>query len=235
MRKRPSSGAWPESHWDRLFQQAAGLLARLDPRPYWTFGGGTALALRYAHRISYDVDIFLRDAQILGFLSPRLNEFAASIADEYDEAANGIKIVTARGDIDFIVAAEVTGLPPEAIVVQGVETLVDRPAEILAKKIQYRGIAFAERDIFDLAVVMRDDPAEAAAAIQACSADALAATAHAIAHALPRLARELPRHVNPTARLRAMMNDASGVVRGFPGVTPLVAASQKRQGPAAHD
>jgi hypothetical protein len=96
VRKRPSSGKWPESHWASLFQQAAAILARLEPRPYWTFGGGTALALRYTHRISYDVDIFLDDAQLLGFLSPRLDEFVASITDQYREAANGIKLITTR-------------------------------------------------------------------------------------------------------------------------------------------
>jgi hypothetical protein len=234
VKKRPSSGEWPASHWNSLFQQATAILDELDPSPYWTFGGGTALALRYDHRISYDVDVFMHDAQILGFLSPRLNDFAASIAGEYQEAANGIKLVTAHGDIDFIVAASVTECPPDATVVEGVETLLDTPAEILAKKIQYRGIAFAQRDIFDLAAVMREETAEADAAVRACTADAVAATAQAIAGYLPRLAVELPTYVNPTARYGSFIKDIPAIVLDFPGVRSLIAATPKRRRATRH-
>lgn len=212
-----------------MFGQAAGLLGRLDPVPYWTFGGGTALALRYAHRISYDVDIFLYDAQVLGFLTPRLNDFAAAISHEYREAANGLKIVTARGDIDFIVAGRMTDRLPDAIIVQEVKALVDAPAEILAKKIQYRGIAFARRDIFDLAALMREDPAQVETAIQACTTDAVEAVAQAITNALPRLAADLPDYVNPTPRFRSLIKDASRIVRDFPGVPSARRSGAKRR------
>jgi hypothetical protein len=228
VKKRPSSGKWPASHWNSLFQRAAALLGRLDPRPYWTFGGGTALALRYAHRVSYDVDVFLRDAQVLGFLSPRLNDFAVSITTEYQEAANSLKLVTARGDIDFIVAGDVSRHPPESLVVEGIATLVEAPVEIFAKKIQYRGISFALRDVFDLAVIMREDPTVAKAAVQACTPDAVEATAQAIAIHLPQLESELPGYVNPTARYRSFVRDIPGIVRAFPGVEALLAAKRAR-------
>ena len=33
--------------------------------PAWTLGGGTALMLRHDHRLSRDIDVFLRDPQYL--------------------------------------------------------------------------------------------------------------------------------------------------------------------------
>jgi hypothetical protein len=39
--------------------------------PFWTFGGGTVLMLRYRHRRSKDIDIFVPDPQHLGYVSPR--------------------------------------------------------------------------------------------------------------------------------------------------------------------
>jgi Nucleotidyl transferase AbiEii toxin, Type IV TA system len=44
--------------------------------PIWTFGGGTALMLRYEHRYSKDIDIFVPDPQYLGFVTPGLSEVA---------------------------------------------------------------------------------------------------------------------------------------------------------------
>lgn len=173
--------------------------------------------------------MFLQDAQALGFLSPRLSDFAASVTTECQEAANGIKLLTAHGDIDFIVAGDVSDQPPEPLVVEGQETLVETPTEILAKKIQYRGIAFAQRDIFDLAVMMRVDPTQADAAIRACTRDALEATAQAIASKLPRLAAELPGFVNPTPRYRTFITDVPGIVREFPGVPALARAKRRKQ------
>ncbi|WP_456838687.1 nucleotidyl transferase AbiEii/AbiGii toxin family protein [Bradyrhizobium sp. USDA 4486] len=57
---KDGSGRWLPSRWEDLLQKA---LVALDSREGgagpWTFGGGTALAQILAHRISYDVDIFL--------------------------------------------------------------------------------------------------------------------------------------------------------------------------------
>ena len=42
---------------------------------HWTFGGGTAMMLQIGHRESHDVDIFLRDPQLLPFLDPEKQDF----------------------------------------------------------------------------------------------------------------------------------------------------------------
>ena len=47
--------------------------------PFWTFGGGTVLMLRYEHRKSKDIDIFVPDPQYLGFATPRLSDVAAKL------------------------------------------------------------------------------------------------------------------------------------------------------------
>lgn len=219
--RRPSSGTWPDSHWGSLFLQATALLRASCPTAYWTFGGGTALALKYGHRVSYDVDIFLRDAQVLAYLTPRTNDIAASLATSYAESANGIRIETSHGDIDFVVSAEVTDVAPAARLVQGKETLVEAPAEILAKKIQYRGHRFAHRDVFDLAMLMDQDPHEVETALSSCGRDAVEKAAHVIAARLPSLTSELPNYVNPTQDFVSLIDRVPAIVVRFPGVEAI--------------
>src|SRR3546814_5482440 len=67
------STRWPTSDWQGLLRDAIRLLDTLKEPPKWTFGGGTALAVFYEHRISYDVDIFLSNAEAVTDLSPARN------------------------------------------------------------------------------------------------------------------------------------------------------------------
>ncbi|PSR23288.1 MAG: hypothetical protein C7B47_15950 [Sulfobacillus thermosulfidooxidans] len=54
--------------WEHLFDRALVCLQAIPQTgtsmPDWSFGGGTALMLRYAHRNSHDIDIFLPDPGI---------------------------------------------------------------------------------------------------------------------------------------------------------------------------
>jgi hypothetical protein len=186
------------------------------------------LAVTYGHRVSYDVDIFLRDVQALAYLTPRTNDIAASLAASYAESANGIRIETSHGDIDFVVAADVTDVAPAARMIQGKEILVERPAEILAKKIQYRGHRFAHRDVFDLAMLMDQDPHEVETALRFCGRDAVEKTAHVIAARLPSLTSELPDYVNPTPGFASLIDRVPDIVIEFPGVRDL--APRRRNG-----
>ena len=51
--------------WETLFLQALKLIDEITKHgrddPFWTFGGGTVLMLRYGHRFSKDIDIFVPD------------------------------------------------------------------------------------------------------------------------------------------------------------------------------
>ena len=148
--------------WETLFEKAlcaidsvhAGVLRAED----WSFGGGTVLMRRYRHRFSKDIDIFLPDPQYLGHLSPRLNDTVDALAPKHIEQANFLKLYFDEGEVDFIVSPSLTTSPVV------VETLFDRQvwvqtsAEILAKKINYRGDRFTARDIFDFALIADKEP-----------------------------------------------------------------------------
>lgn len=69
--------------WETLFARALMLISEIEKYrqedPFWTLGGGTVLMLRYRHRFSKDIDIFVPDPQSLGFVTPRLSDVAESI------------------------------------------------------------------------------------------------------------------------------------------------------------
>ena len=120
----------------------------------WALGGGTVLMLHYAHRTSRDIDVFLKDAQALPLLSPRLNDRAAGLARDHVEASNFVKLACTDGEIDFIVAPDLTERPRETRALGGREIAVETPVEIVVKKAFYRAADLRARDLFDLAVVI---------------------------------------------------------------------------------
>lgn len=122
-------------------------------------GGGTGLMLHTGHRLSRDIDAFITDPQYLSILSPRLGGEDTWACDGYTEAANHLKLVYPEGEIDFIIAAPVTGVASESMAIakeQGLAAAqieVEHPVEIALKKLVYRASALKVRDIFDIAVV----------------------------------------------------------------------------------
>lgn len=124
----------------------------------WTLGGGTVLMRRYRHRVSKDIDIFLRSPQLLGFFSPRLNAHIERMTSEYVEQSGFTKLYFDDGEIDFIAAGPVTATPAASEEIRGRLLMVETDAEIIAKKVAYRGSSFKARDLFDLACVIRNNP-----------------------------------------------------------------------------
>jgi hypothetical protein len=122
-------------------------------------GGGTALMIHTGHRLSKDIDAFIDDPQALAFLSPRLGGEGVWRCQTYSEATNHLKLVYPEGEIDFIVAPAITGLPAERRLVAAeggepaVEIEIEHPVEIVVKKLFHRGSILKVRDIFDIAVV----------------------------------------------------------------------------------
>lgn len=55
-------------------------------------GGGTRLMLALNHRISNDIDLFIRDPQWIGFLTPRLNDRFERDLQGYEEDATCLKL-----------------------------------------------------------------------------------------------------------------------------------------------
>ncbi len=141
-----------------LLNKAIGCLREAGiPDSEWSFGGGSALMFRYWHRKSKDIDIFLTNPQYLTRLSPRLNDYAESIAIDYKEASNFVKISVGDREIDFIVAPNLSGtLPAKERVAPDIEILVEQPEEILAKKFFYRTESLKIRDFLDAYIVLKD-------------------------------------------------------------------------------
>ncbi|MDA8345288.1 MAG: nucleotidyl transferase AbiEii/AbiGii toxin family protein [Thermaerobacter sp.] len=149
--------------WERLFERAMACLDSIPlakvPPPRWSFGGGTALRLQIGHRDSHDIDIFLEGPQWLSVLSPRLNDTVSALCQDYEEDTQFVKLVMTEGEVDFIAAPLLTspGVFPQQI--GGRTVSLETPAEIIAKKLFFRGGLLRPRDVLDIAAVWRFDRA----------------------------------------------------------------------------
>lgn len=143
--------------WETLFGHALRIIGEIAKHgrddPFWTFGGGTVLMLRYGHRFSKDIDIFVPDPQSLGSVTPRLSEVAESITTDYVEAAGYVKLYLPEGEIDFVAAPNLTLPGFEIQTILGYQVRVETSVEIIAKKMWHRGDRIMGRDIFDFALV----------------------------------------------------------------------------------
>ncbi|MFN4351540.1 MAG: nucleotidyl transferase AbiEii/AbiGii toxin family protein [Hylemonella sp.] len=148
--------------WRELWPQALGLMTHLEGmvhQPLWTFGGGTVLMLRHGHRLSKDIDLFVPDPQYLGYVNPRHSDVAEAVSADYEENAEFIKLYLPQGEIDIVVGTALTAQPYEVVKHAGREIKVECSAEIIAKKMWFRGDQAKARDLFDLCAVAVLEPA----------------------------------------------------------------------------
>jgi len=147
------------SEWPVLFDIAIDILIHFKEAngftPPWSFGGGTALMLQIDHRESHDIDLFLDDPQVLPFLNPETQAIKLSRApDSYQAGTDVLKLAYSDlGEIDFICCEGIITDPTQTTDVRGHAVALETPAEIIAKKVFYRGWSFQPRDMFDLAAV----------------------------------------------------------------------------------
>lgn len=141
--------------WEDLLETAYRLLESQKVR-FWTFGGGSSLVYKYNHRTSKDIDIFLPDVQLLPYFSPRVNDEAEGICDDYEESSNFIKLKIGQQNIDFILAPRVTIYEPYLVKLRSMEILFEHPLEVLGKKFLYRPNDLKHRDVFDAGIVLQD-------------------------------------------------------------------------------
>lgn len=155
--------------WEILFPHAFTLMDEVRKHggiePMWTFGGGTVLMLRYNHRFSRDIDLFVPDPQYLGYVSPRLSQAAEDISSDYIEQGIFVKLVLDAGEIDVVASPNLTPDPFEIWEIMGQPVRVETAAEIVAKKLYHRGDRATARDLFDLATVIAREPTALAAAV----------------------------------------------------------------------
>lgn len=151
------------SDWPRLFAIACDLLDQVDKNsgghPFeWSFGGGTAMMIQIGHRESHDIDIFIDDAQLLGFLDPAKADIAfRERPASYDgDGARFQKFVfPGLGEIDFIVSGHLTATPFEVREIEARTVKLETIPEVIAKKVYFRGSDIKARDIFDIAAATR--------------------------------------------------------------------------------
>ncbi len=174
---RDGYGKWLPSQWQKLMKltrQAIDSVSADDERPpCWTFGGETSLAIDIEHRIGYDIDAIMDSARIIKQLVPVNNTITRDICwDAARQAANfqysghSLKLVlTDVGEIDFLTSPSLVDGSTTEFSFNGHIIDRERPCEVIAKKICYRGTTFDSRDVFDLAgtfLVMPDELSEAA-------------------------------------------------------------------------
>lgn len=149
----PNSPGW-QSLLERALHGIDTLKQNGTPLKLYTFGGGTALMIQFEHRRSKDIDIFIDDPQYLPFLSPRIGGEEIWYCEDYDEAANYLKVRFAEGEIDFIVSARLTMVPLLTYEFRGWSIPMEHAVEIAIKKLFHRAEGLKPRDIFDVAVIM---------------------------------------------------------------------------------
>lgn len=125
------------------------------------FGGGTALAIYYfQHRLSFDVDLFVQDPQIINYLSPKhWLEDSATFGDEaYLDFANHIRVLSSKNKIklDVLVAQDnlVDCLIDDSLMLFNKTIYVESIEDIIAKKIIHRRKGNLTRDIIDIGIAI---------------------------------------------------------------------------------
>lgn len=122
------------------------------------------------HRESHDIDIFLDDPQLLGFIDPSKSRLRFDLVPS-DYHGDGLRFQKFAfenvGEIDFIVGKALTPTPSQMREVEGKTVLLETIPEIIAKKVYYRGSEAKPRDIFDIAAAARSQLEPMVAALRA--------------------------------------------------------------------
>ncbi|MER9430442.1 nucleotidyl transferase AbiEii/AbiGii toxin family protein [Mesorhizobium sp. M0408] len=149
------------------------------------------MMIQINHRESHDVDIFLDDPQLLGFIDPSKSQLSFSTGPAaYDGDGTRFQkfAFEGLGEIDFIVAGALTRTPFEKREVEGRSVWLESIPEIIAKKVYYRGAEARPRDIFDIAAAARSHRAGVVGALRAFP-DRVARTRERLAELNPEFVR----------------------------------------------
>ncbi|GAA7529986.1 nucleotidyl transferase AbiEii/AbiGii toxin family protein [Helicobacter pylori] len=126
------------------------------------FGGGTALSMYFfQHRLSFDIDLFVNDAQYLGFFSPKLwiDDCSHFDSAKYIDQHNHIGITNKDNiKIDILIDyASNEGYIDDSKKIFAFDIYIESLENIIAKKITFRKTDNKTRDIFDIAVALHND------------------------------------------------------------------------------
>lgn len=115
------------------------------------------MSVHLDHRISYDIDIFVRSSDVIADLTPSRNPATKRLlaGRRFDYPGNYLKLRLDEGEIDFIVASLRTrSLPYTKWDFEGRAVRLESPWETVTKKVFYRASKFKVRDVFDMAAVV---------------------------------------------------------------------------------
>ncbi|MET7243867.1 nucleotidyl transferase AbiEii/AbiGii toxin family protein [Methylobacterium sp. EM32] len=173
--------------------------------------------LQIDHRESHDIDLFLDDPQLLPFLNPTTQNYQIDkFPDEYQtDGSHVIKMFFENiGEIDFICCGSLTENPAYISEVDGRQVSLETPAEIIAKKIHYRGSRLQPRDMFDIAAVVQAcGQDQVVGALRACGMDRCV-DALAVADAMsPTFASNLMRQLLVREHNRHLLAEAQSMTR----------------------
>lgn len=182
--------------WELVHRPVAIALAELDGGPHeFRLGGGTALAARWRHRDSYDIDLVVdRDVQLNELANPAnpFDHTMRALGGTPDYSHRQCTVTFPSGQVDLL---QVDPVPPGAehiAVVNGTPALVLDTAQILHGKLE-RADKVAVRDVFDLIKAAELDPDALAAAVNCRNrrdTEVIAVTFEEANAALERDARE---------------------------------------------
>ena len=138
---------------------------KVSLKNWWAFGGGTALSIfHFQHRKSFDIDIFVNEAQVFDFLDPKwyIDESNVFKSDDYrfDGLNKHLKLKTKNEiKVDFLLNESLIHKPiKNELLDLEYDLYYESIEDIIAKKIKYRKEDNLTRDIFDLAVaISRED------------------------------------------------------------------------------
>jgi len=146
------------------FELIKGIEDKVDLKNWWAFGGGTALSMfHFQHRKSFDIDIFVSEAQVFDFLDPKwyIDDTSAFSANDYkfDGFAKHLKLKTNKNiKVDFLLNEALINKPIKNTLIDlEYELFYESIEDIIAKKVKYRKEDNLTRDIFDLAVAISKD------------------------------------------------------------------------------
>lgn len=147
-----------------------------------TLGGGSALAARWKHRHSTDVDLFFKDPAHHGRIYRGRARFQRAVQSidgfgAFRCAIDGGEICfkDRSGSVSWIHSIAVTAKPVSGKVAMGTSISLEASAEILANKLHYRLVSAQQhlpRDIYDLAWAAKFDPESCREAISTLSSEA---------------------------------------------------------------
>ena len=168
-------------------------LADLDGGPHqFRLGGGTALAARWGHRDSFDIDLVVDRSVPLSELASPSNSFdltMRSLGGTPEYFRRQCTVTFPSGQVDIL---KVDPVPPGAehlAMVDGTPTLVLDTAQILHGKLERAG-SIVVRDVFDLIRAAEFDPHALATAVNCRSQREIEVIAATFEQANTALARD---------------------------------------------